>query len=305
MTRTFLVGFDGSPGARDALVLGEMLARPLDAALIAACVYVFRPIHREGGDEFEAMLRERARRCVEPAADLVGGPAPETRVVRGHSAAAGLHDLASVADADLIVIGSTHHGPLGRVMTRGMPEALLHDAPCAVAVAPRGYASVRTRALRTIGVGFDGGVEAQVALRHAADIARAARARLEVIAALDPVNERPAPHSLDVQRRFEHDASLRRVLERDLDYAVADLGYPAATAVTLEGPAVEALTQRSQQLDLLVLGSRCYGALRRVLLGSVSGPVLHHASSPVVVVPRSGAERASSPPAEAVERARA
>lgn len=304
MTRRILVGFDGSPAARDALALGELLARPLDAALTAACVYVFRPIHREGDDEFEALLRERARRQVEPAADLVGGPAPETRVVRGHSAAAGLHHLADDADAELIVVGSTHRGPLGRVMTRGMPEALLHDAPCAVAVAPRGFASDRTRALRTIGVGFDGGTEAHAALEYAAGIARSVRARLEVVAALEPVTQRPAPHSFDVQRRFEYDTSRRRVLERDLDYAVADLGYPAAVPVALEGPAVEALAERSRQLDLLVLGSRCYGAIRRVLLGSVSGPVLQHASSPVVVVPRAGAERPASS-VGALERSRA
>lgn len=289
MSRSILVGFDGSEHAHDAIVLGALLARPFGDRLTAVCVYLFRPIHREGDTEFEDMVRNEARRRVAGASDLVSDPVPEIRVVRGHSAAAGLQDLAAESGADLIVVGSTHHGPLGRVMSRGTPEALLHDAPCAVAVAPRGYATDRSHALRTVGVGFDGGAEAYRALAHAAEIARRAGARLEVIAALEPV-ERRTPHAFDVQRRYEYDTSRRSVLQRDLGYAVADLENVHAVPVTVDGPAADALCERSKSLDLLVLGSRCFGAVRRVVLGSVSAPVLRHASSPVLVVPRTGAE---------------
>lgn len=40
-------------------------------------------------------------------------------------------------------------------------------------------------------------------------------------------------------------------------------------------------------LDLLVLGSRGFGPLRRVLLGSVSSELVREAPWPVMVVPRS------------------
>lgn len=289
MSRSVLVGFDGSDHAHDALVLGATLARPFEARLTAVCVYLFRPIHREGDTEFEEVIRDEARKRAAGASGLVGDPVPEIRVVRGHSAAAGLQELAAESGADLIVVGSTHHGPLGQVMSRGTPEALLHDAPCAVAVAPRGYATIPTRALRTVGVGFDGAAESYRALDFGAEIARRTGARLEVIAALDPI-ERPTPHAFDVRRRYEYDTSLRSVLQRDLDYAVADLENVHAVPVPVDGPAADALCERSQALDLLVLGSRCFGAVRRVVLGSVSAPVLRHASSPVLVVPRSGSE---------------
>jgi nucleotide-binding universal stress UspA family protein len=38
--------------------------------------------------------------------------------------------------------------------------------------------------------------------------------------------------------------------------------------------------------DLLVCGSRSYGPVRRVLLGSVSAALVRQASVPVLVVPR-------------------
>jgi nucleotide-binding universal stress UspA family protein len=54
----------------------------------------------------------------------------------------------------------------------------------------------------------------------------------------------------------------------------------------LEGTAPIRLAEASEGLDLLCLGSRGYGPVRRVLLGSVSSDVVNHAASAVMVVPR-------------------
>ena len=45
------------------------------------------------------------------------------------------------------------------------------------------------------------------------------------------------------------------------------------------------VTRRSSELDLLLLGSRGYGALRRTLLGSVSAALVRDAGCAVAVVP--------------------
>jgi nucleotide-binding universal stress UspA family protein len=58
----------------------------------------------------------------------------------------------------------------------------------------------------------------------------------------------------------------------------------------LDGDARELLAGESAGLDLLVVGSRGYGPLRAVLLGSVSSALVRSAQSPLVVVPR-GADR--------------
>ena len=53
----------------------------------------------------------------------------------------------------------------------------------------------------------------------------------------------------------------------------------------LEDPA-ESLIRVSENLDLLVCGSRGYGPLRAVLLGGVSRRVAAEAQCPVIVLPR-------------------
>jgi nucleotide-binding universal stress UspA family protein len=80
---------------------------------------------------------------------------------------------------------------------------------------------------------------------------------------------------------------LRRQLREQLDAAVSALepGVEAG-AELIDGSAAHVLRERSGELDLLVLGSRGYGPLRAVLLGSVSSVLVRSAESPVVVVPR-------------------
>lgn len=56
-------------------------------------------------------------------------------------------------------------------------------------------------------------------------------------------------------------------------------------ALALRGPAAAVLSDASQDADLVVVGTRAASALSRAVLGSVSSSVLHHASSPVAVVP--------------------
>jgi nucleotide-binding universal stress UspA family protein len=54
----------------------------------------------------------------------------------------------------------------------------------------------------------------------------------------------------------------------------------------VEGDPVERLTAASTDLDLLVVGSRRYGPIRRVLLGGVSVALVDRAHCPVLIVPR-------------------
>jgi len=53
------------------------------------------------------------------------------------------------------------------------------------------------------------------------------------------------------------------------------------------GDAAEELVRASRDADLLVVGSRGSGGFAKLLVGSVSSQVTHHAACPVVIVPGS------------------
>lgn len=44
-------------------------------------------------------------------------------------------------------------------------------------------------------------------------------------------------------------------------------------------------TAKDERVSLIIIGSRGLGSIRRTILGSVSDYIVHHASTPVIVVP--------------------
>jgi nucleotide-binding universal stress UspA family protein len=79
--------------------------------------------------------RERAASALKDAAqELAGVPGIahlERRLEASSSAARAPHDTAGSEDADLSVVGSSHRGPLGRILLGAVGERLLSGAPSA------------------------------------------------------------------------------------------------------------------------------------------------------------------------------
>jgi len=80
----------------------------------------------------------------------------------------------------------------------------------------------------------------------------------------------------------------RQAAEQSVAKAVAQLGESQPLSVTVRAvngfPAQE-LIEASRDADLLVVGSRGGGGFMRLMVGSVSAQVVHHAYCSVVVVP--------------------
>ena len=158
-----LVGFDGSDGGRDALEAARVLGSEADASVMVASVLFSGPLQIDlaGLDEEEA---KEAEPLFEQAREKLAGLDVTTRAYGGGSPAAILTLLAEREEFDVIVVGSPHRGPVGRVLIGSVARNLLNGAPRAVLVAPKGYATEDHGFFRTIAVGYDGTPEAEHAL---------------------------------------------------------------------------------------------------------------------------------------------
>jgi len=77
----------------------------------------------------------------------------------------------------------------------------------------------------------------------------------------------------------------RAAVQEFVDKAAGEIGEAPDITVSIgTGDAAEELVKASQDADMLVVGSRGGGGFARLLMGSVSSQVVHHASCPVVVI---------------------
>ena len=81
----------------------------------------------------------------------------------------------------------------------------------------------------------------------------------------------------------------RKVAQEEADTALEKLTPesrpPSVTVVGVTGIPAEEILIRGNDADMIVVGSRGAGGFKKLLLGSVSTQVAHHARCPVVVIP--------------------
>jgi nucleotide-binding universal stress UspA family protein len=288
-----IVGVDGSDRSRDALALAQALIEP-GARLLIVYVHPFAELASLlANGHYERLVREAAESVAQQAQEVLEPRTErEMRIVSGRSPAAGLQQLALETGAGVIAVGSSERSGIGKVLAGSVAEALLSGAPVPVAVAPGGYAAADHSTVGVIGCAFDGSAEARHALDHAAELARRLDADLRVISVHPPLGF----GGVSVTGAFGYrsaDDALRDALHAALYEASEQLSVGATTHL-LDGPVAATLIAQSAELDLLVTGSRSYGPVRRVFVGSVSRTLVREVSCPIVVVPRPGEAEATS-----------
>jgi nucleotide-binding universal stress UspA family protein len=284
-----LVGYDGRPSSRDALALAVVLAEATDARLVVGVVVPEVSALSSHRVREEAAAQGSAAAFAQASAQLEAldvDLAIERRAIAAEPAAEGLADLARSEDAGLVVIGATHRGPIGRIVPGTTVDQLLADPPCAVAVAPRGYAEHEAPDLRLVGLAYDGSDEAKRATRVAQALARRASAPLRAFGVRAPlVAELDAEGAV-----WLDDEEVAKLLERELDQLLATLPPSiGGQKVILAGDPVEALLAQGPDVaDLVVFGSHGFGRVMRIVGASVTSEVARAAPWPVIVVPPHG-----------------
>ena len=274
MFKQIVVGVDGREGGRDAVALATLLVAAGGELTLAHVVA--RDAHADGdaSPSYEAPEAERAEALLETVREETGVEA-HLRRYGSSSVGRGLHELCELTGADLVAVGSSRRGLLGRVLIGDDTSAALNGASCSIAIAPTNY-SQQPGAMREIGVGYDGSSESEHALSVARMLAGASGAKLSAFEAVSLPSEAffgPGAVDNDPQRLIE-DARSRIAALGDVEPRAA-YGQPA-----------EELALYSASLDLLIVGSRGYGPIGRLIHGSTSQQLAHSARCPLLVLTR-------------------
>ncbi len=321
MLEKIVVGYAGGRAGRDAVALAGRIAAAVHGGMTV--VFPYRPLlARETSEQVKERVEAEVRGLLEAieregASDAGGARKIEASYHWSPSSwpIHALHELAAYEHADLIVFGAARED-VGDRLHVSLMERMVHGAPCAVAVAPAGYAeSIASappetasaepteteaetaealpppgpgRGLRRIGVGFSSSTEGRAAVTLARELAGVVGGSVRVIAGagLEPAL---ASYAFSSPALEEVEEEIYGETEQTLTRVCRELAAGDGVAIeheTIRGEPVEVLVERSGELDLLVLGSRAYGPLRHVLLGSVSARAMREASCPVLVVPR-------------------
>ena len=282
--KTIVVGVDGRQGGRDALRLAGQLAEAGGGKVVAVRVFPYRRRPALAGAPAVEEEREATQVALDRDLADMGMSTARTHAVGDTSPARALHRMAERERADVLVVGSAHRGAVGRVLGGDVALGSLHGSPCPVAVAPRGMADRDATPLSRIGVGFDGAQESRQALAVAVALAKSARAQLELLCAVT------APIPLFAEAAFADAGILeyRLAAEELISRTLAELDVDAVGKAVVGSP-VETLVELTQRVDLLVVGSRGWGPIRRILLGSTAARLIREAACPVLVLPRGAA----------------
>lgn len=175
---------------------------------------------------------------------------------------------------ELLSIGSRGLDALDRFMLGSISNHAIHHAPCSVLVVKES-----PRPVRHVVLGIDGSAASDKAVKF-------------LMRYVDPTPDGPdrEPVMVTVTHavpyfKYPEVKEAGKMLVQRYGAKLAKSGFQVREALRLGKPADEILTVAKQdKADLIVTGAKGMGAIRRVLIGSVSTRVVQHAHCGVLVV---------------------
>jgi nucleotide-binding universal stress UspA family protein len=280
-THAIIAAYNGTKEAADGVALARLLGGIVGRQVVAVRVIEDMAAARSQDLEDQQYIRHLVAQTRSALEQTVTDGAIEVMPVVDPMLARGLHAAARNEDAAFLVVGSSHYGPIGRVLLGGSAELVLEGAPCPVAVAPRDFRDRAALEPRVIGVAYDTSPEAREALRLGAGLASRSGSALRIIGIRPRVGEGALLRAPGTELDEAGMADAKAEAEQH------DGGVNAVETVVIEGdPAMSLLGETEGAVGLMIAGSRGRGSFRRALLGSVSTALVRRASCPVIVVPQ-------------------
>jgi len=293
MPKKIIVAATPPEAAADAIALATDLARAKDAKLVVAGVAI-APLMADRDVFAKAQRAAMERELSLLVPDDTGAVDASIAVVVSRSVTRGLHVLAEQEEADLLVMGPSHRGTIERVFQGDLTLSTLHGSPCPIAVPPAGYAERRPEDRRLIGVAIDGGEETADVLDYAATLAEELSASLLIVNVAETTVGSVVPAWMDATATSHYIESVRAEAYAVLRRAEETVAERVPTSTKLiQGMPGEELSRFGAGVDLLVMGSRAYRAVGRVLVGSTAGRVLHEAPCAVLIIPQAARKPAT------------
>jgi len=280
-----LLATDGSQDAELAATTAVNLAKSTNSELHVLTVGPGSPAYDLRSPEVVEELQKQKQNVLEEQVKRIeqaGGEVTQRHLRLAEHHPGSEHypsdDVVRVAEeigAGLIVLGSRGLGGVRRALMGSVSDSVVRHAHCPVMVVRGEPVAFPTRIL----LATDGSKEAELAATAAAELAKSTAAELQVahVAAHSPSYARAAGEELpDVAQQ---------VLDEQVD-RLQQAGVTVAEAHVRVGPPAAVIVALAEHMgaQLIIMGSRGMGGIRRALMGSVSDSVVRHAHCAVMVV---------------------
>lgn len=288
---TIIAAFSASGHGPAPLHLAAQIAQATGERIVAAAIVESPSPRKPEMFEVEYLnhVGKQAHQSLQAMVKQLPGDLDVQQIVhRASSVPAGLVELAAEVSADLVVVGSSSAGALGRIALGSVTDRLVHTAAVPVAIAPRGYPAQPGR-IERLTVAYGGRADQVGLVATSAELAERWSARLRIASfTVRPVTmfsgsiEAGAEDLVVNQWARSTQEGIAAQLET-VRSGLGDVDVVIGAGATWRD-AVEAIEWGAG--DILVLGSGAAGPVAQVFLGSAAAKILRHAPVPTLIMPR-------------------
>jgi nucleotide-binding universal stress UspA family protein len=263
-----MVCTDGSAEGQNAVAVTLELAKACGSQVFAVQALEVKAEYEAVAPDIRATLAQEAQKNMEVIKEAAGrlGVTLNPVVPTGQAAHAAIVAAAEKIGPDLIILGRCGKTALARLLMGNVTARVIGLSPVNVLVVPRGAALAFQRLL----VASDGSAYSQAAWKLALSMAKRAKSQLIAVSV--------APEEGDI---IQAKAIIHQMLTAAKRAGMPLKGVNPQGLAADEGIVHQAI---KSEVDLIIMGSRGFTGLKKLLMGSVTERVIGRSPCPILVV---------------------